>query len=188
MTRLYPIDSWWTWYKCEQDPDDRVQLWAVWVVFLQCKRFLLALFSRLHLFFLSHTVMRKNAFVPYWVRWEHIFFSYMAKWAIPRNNWHNNFDKEFPIIMTFWNGKMSLSFRVSGVVIRGHRSFSAVPCRHGLPLICINSVEVHPQLSTIRHPVDGALVGAGWLCPPSPSESWTVGFLLWLQQETIYLI
>jgi len=25
----------------------------------------------------------------------------------------------------------------------------------------INSVEVHPQLSNNRHPVDGALVGAG---------------------------
>ncbi len=27
----------------------------------------------------------------------------------------------------------------------------------------INSVEVHPQLSNNRHPVDGALVGAGLL-------------------------
>ncbi len=26
----------------------------------------------------------------------------------------------------------------------------------------INSVEVHPQLSNNRHPVDGALVGACW--------------------------
>jgi len=29
----------------------------------------------------------------------------------------------------------------------------------------INSVEVHPQLSTIRHPMDGAVVGAGSLWP-----------------------
>jgi hypothetical protein len=29
----------------------------------------------------------------------------------------------------------------------------------------INSVEVHPQLSTNGHPVDGALVGAGSLWP-----------------------
>jgi len=31
----------------------------------------------------------------------------------------------------------------------------------------INSVEVHPQLSTIRHPMDGAVVGAGsqWPTP-----------------------
>jgi hypothetical protein len=29
----------------------------------------------------------------------------------------------------------------------------------------INSVEVHPQLSYNRHPVDGALVGAGSLWP-----------------------
>jgi hypothetical protein len=29
----------------------------------------------------------------------------------------------------------------------------------------INSVEVHPQLSNDRHPVDGALVGAGSLWP-----------------------
>jgi hypothetical protein len=29
----------------------------------------------------------------------------------------------------------------------------------------INSVEVHPQLSDNRHPVDGALVGPGSLCP-----------------------
>jgi hypothetical protein len=28
-----------------------------------------------------------------------------------------------------------------------------------------NSVEVHPQLSNNRHPVDGALVGAGSLWP-----------------------
>jgi hypothetical protein len=28
-----------------------------------------------------------------------------------------------------------------------------------------NSVEVHPQLSTIRHPMDGAVVGAGSLWP-----------------------
>jgi hypothetical protein len=26
----------------------------------------------------------------------------------------------------------------------------------------VNSVEIHPQLSNIRHPVDGALVGAGF--------------------------
>jgi hypothetical protein len=30
-----------------------------------------------------------------------------------------------------------------------------------------NSVEVHPQLSNNRHPVDGALVGAGSLWPSS---------------------
>jgi hypothetical protein len=35
----------------------------------------------------------------------------------------------------------------------------------------INSVEVHPQLSNNRHPVDGVLVGAGSL---SPSESWAL--------------
>jgi hypothetical protein len=29
----------------------------------------------------------------------------------------------------------------------------------------INSVEVHPQLSNSRHPVDGAMVGVGWLWP-----------------------
>jgi hypothetical protein len=29
----------------------------------------------------------------------------------------------------------------------------------------INSVEVYPQLSNNRHPVDGALVGAGSLWP-----------------------
>jgi hypothetical protein len=29
----------------------------------------------------------------------------------------------------------------------------------------INSVEVHPQLSTVRHPLDGAVVGAGSLWP-----------------------
>jgi hypothetical protein len=29
----------------------------------------------------------------------------------------------------------------------------------------INSVEVHPQLTYNRHPVDGALVGAGSLLP-----------------------
>jgi hypothetical protein len=28
-----------------------------------------------------------------------------------------------------------------------------------------NSVEVHPQLSNIRHPVDDVLVGASSLCP-----------------------
>ncbi len=34
----------------------------------------------------------------------------------------------------------------------------------------INSVEVHPQLSNNRHPVDGALVGAGslWPCFATP--------------------
>jgi hypothetical protein len=30
----------------------------------------------------------------------------------------------------------------------------------------INSIEVHPQLSKSRHPVDGALVGAGSLWLP----------------------
>jgi hypothetical protein len=33
----------------------------------------------------------------------------------------------------------------------------------------INSVEVHPQLSNNRHPVDGALVGAGSLSPWVPA-------------------
>jgi len=32
----------------------------------------------------------------------------------------------------------------------------------------INSVKVHPHLCNNRHPVDGALVGAGSLWPPSP--------------------
>ncbi len=123
VTGLYPTDSWWTWHKCEQDPDDRVQLWAVWVVFLQCKRFFLALLSSLCLFSLSHTVMGKHAFVPYWVRWERTFFSYVAEQTIPKKNWHSNFDEEFPIVMTFWNGRMSLSFRVSGVIA------ASVPCR-----------------------------------------------------------
>jgi hypothetical protein len=29
----------------------------------------------------------------------------------------------------------------------------------------INSVEIHPQLNNIEHPVDGVLVGAGSLQP-----------------------
>jgi hypothetical protein len=33
----------------------------------------------------------------------------------------------------------------------------------------INSVEVHPQLSNNRHPVDGALVDAGSLWPSKRS-------------------
>jgi len=35
---------------------------------------------------------------------------------------------------------------------------------------CTNSVEVHPQLSNNRHPVDGALVGCWFIvadCPDS---------------------
>jgi hypothetical protein len=32
----------------------------------------------------------------------------------------------------------------------------------------IIAVEVHPQLSNNRHPMDGALVGAGSLWPPLP--------------------
>jgi hypothetical protein len=37
----------------------------------------------------------------------------------------------------------------------------------------INSVEVHPRLSNNRHPVDGALVGAGSLWPQrSPKTKW----------------
>jgi hypothetical protein len=32
----------------------------------------------------------------------------------------------------------------------------------------INSVEVHPQLSHIEHPVDGALVSPGSFQPTSP--------------------
>jgi hypothetical protein len=38
----------------------------------------------------------------------------------------------------------------------------------------INSVELHPQLSNNGHPVDGALVGAGSLWPPSNVHSQTV--------------
>jgi hypothetical protein len=38
----------------------------------------------------------------------------------------------------------------------------------------INSVELHPQLSNNEHPVDGALVGAGSLWPPSRVHSQTV--------------
>jgi hypothetical protein len=34
----------------------------------------------------------------------------------------------------------------------------------------VNSVEVHPQLSNNRHPVDGELVGAGSLWP----KEWTI--------------
>jgi hypothetical protein len=30
----------------------------------------------------------------------------------------------------------------------------------------LTQVKVHPQLSNDRHPVDGALVGAGSLCDP----------------------
>ncbi len=43
----------------------------------------------------------------------------------------------------------------------------------------INSVEVHPQLSNIGHPVDGALVGAGSLWPSSGICEHQV--LLWAQ-------
>jgi hypothetical protein len=35
----------------------------------------------------------------------------------------------------------------------------------------INSDEVHPQLSNNRHPVDGALVGAGSLWPSNSGSS-----------------
>jgi hypothetical protein len=35
----------------------------------------------------------------------------------------------------------------------------------------INSVEVHPQLSNNKHPVDDVLVGAGSLWP----SLWTIG-------------
>jgi hypothetical protein len=35
----------------------------------------------------------------------------------------------------------------------------------------INSVEVHPPLSNNRHPVDGALVGAGSLGPSNSGSS-----------------
>jgi len=38
----------------------------------------------------------------------------------------------------------------------------------------INSVELHPQLSNNEHPVDGALVGACSLWPPSRVHSQTV--------------
>jgi hypothetical protein len=47
-----------------------------------------------------------------------------------------------------------------------------------------NSVEIHPQLTRNGHPVDGALVGAGSLWPPSALEhplkgdQLSVGFLL----------
>jgi hypothetical protein len=32
--------------------------------------------------------MGKHAFVPYWVRWERTFFSYVPERAIPKNNQH----------------------------------------------------------------------------------------------------
>jgi hypothetical protein len=35
----------------------------------------------------------------------------------------------------------------------------------------INSVEVHPQLSNNRHPVDDALVGAGSMSPNLVTKS-----------------
>jgi hypothetical protein len=48
-----------------------------------------------------------------------------------------------------------------------------------------NSVEIHPQLTHNRHPVDGALVGARLLWPPSALEhplkgdQLSVGFFIW---------
>jgi len=51
--------------------------------------------NRRHLSFISFihsqkrpTVMGKHVFVPYWVRWERTFFSYVAERAIPKNKWH----------------------------------------------------------------------------------------------------
>jgi len=42
----------------------------------------------------------------------------------------------------------------------------------------INSVEVHPQVSNNGHPVEGALVGAGSLCPFLPGPIfWVLGSL-----------
>jgi hypothetical protein len=38
----------------------------------------------------------------------------------------------------------------------------------------INSVKVHPQLCNNRHPVDGALVGAGSLWPLPPTLLWVL--------------
>jgi hypothetical protein len=38
----------------------------------------------------------------------------------------------------------------------------------------INSVEIHPQLSSNEHPVDGVLVGAGSLWPLHTIMVWVV--------------
>jgi hypothetical protein len=48
----------------------------------------------------------------------------------------------------------------------------------------INSVELHPQLSNKRHPVDGALVSAGSLWPPSNEHSQTV----WTSVKKLFLL
>ncbi len=54
----------------------------------------------------------------------------------------------------------------------------------------INSGEVHPQLGHIRHPVDGALVGAGSLWPVplglTPGNGPSSGRLCQTRQPTVY--
>jgi len=45
----------------------------------------------------------------------------------------------------------------------------------------INSVKVHPKLSNNKHPVDGALVGAGSLRPDGAQSIFYVGIGDWLK-------
>ncbi len=46
----------------------------------------------------------------------------------------------------------------------------------------INSVEVHPQLSYNRHPVDGGMVGAGSLLLPYQEDDFGIKGLIKLKK------
>ncbi len=63
----------------------------------------------------------------------------------------------------------------------------------------INSVELHPQLSNNKHPVDGVLVGAGslWACPrlyiPKRQAQprlvpWAAGPHFWLLKHYLHTV
>jgi len=82
------------------------------------------------------TYVSSPSFIQWWESMRSCLIGYDGN-VLSFPTWRNEpfqeiIDEEFPIVMTFWNGRMSLSFRVLGVVIKGHRCFNAMPCLAGM--------------------------------------------------------
>jgi hypothetical protein len=96
--------------------------------------------------------MGKHAFVPYWVRWERTFFSYMAERAIPRNNWHTPPPPPPRRFFIFFQLLLNTSFHR---ITLGQSDLAPTdaPSIHWMPELVVDELEPLPCLARPCWPI-----------------------------------
>jgi hypothetical protein len=113
--------------------------------------------------------MGNHAFVPYWVRWERTFFSYVAERAIPRNNWHTPPRRFFIFFQLLLNTSFhQITLGQSDSAPTGAPSIHWIP-EHRFPSDHTGPEWFNTHRRTI-HPLDAwTCCGWTWTSPvPSP--------------------